>query len=337
MEGWNATSGDRLWTKQAEGEGFRGHPENLWDKVILWRDQVLDQRGPGLAYNILTGDPILRRNPLTGKVVPWQFTKIGHHCNYAIAGEHLMTFRAESAGFLDIATGGTTHLRGFRSGCRNSLIPANGILNAPNFAQGCRCNYSIFTSLALVHTPEVEKWSYSPLKLGEGELKRVGINFGAPGDRLVSDGSLWLNYPATGGPSPDLKVVHQPENPSWFRNHTSQISGDGLKWVASSGVEGLSTVTIPLGKTDDQQQAFTVRLYFAETEKSRIGERVFDVELDGKTVLQELDIFKEAGGKNRLLVKEIKGVRLLDSLRLELTARKGKTLISGVELVRDGG
>ena len=73
-------------------------------------------------------------HPLTGEPVEWEFTKSGHHCNYAIASEHMLTFRAASAGYLDLATGGTGRLEGFRTGCRNSLIPAGGVLNAPNFA-----------------------------------------------------------------------------------------------------------------------------------------------------------------------------------------------------------
>ena len=58
------------------------------------------------------------------------------------------------AGFYDIASGGTGRLKGFRSGCRNSLIPANCVLNAPNMVHDCSCSYSIFTSLGLVHVPE---------------------------------------------------------------------------------------------------------------------------------------------------------------------------------------
>ncbi|MCK5921936.1 MAG: PQQ-binding-like beta-propeller repeat protein, partial [Methylococcales bacterium] len=100
-------TGESLWRKYSEGKGFKGHPENYWDKVILWKDQILDQRGPGLAYDMETGDPILRKNPLTGKEDPWAFTKSGHHCNYAIASEHLMTFRAGDAAFCDLETGST--------------------------------------------------------------------------------------------------------------------------------------------------------------------------------------------------------------------------------------
>ena len=113
-----------MWKKYATGRGFRGHaerpdhmghPENLWDKIIVSNDQILDQRGPGMAYELETGKPITRTNPITGKPISWEFTKLGHHCNYAIANPHLMTFRADTAGFCDIASGQTARLKGFRS------------------------------------------------------------------------------------------------------------------------------------------------------------------------------------------------------------------------------
>ena len=40
------------------------------------------------------------------------------------------------------------------SGCSNSTVPADGLLNVPNFAVGCVCNYPIQTSFAMVHMPE---------------------------------------------------------------------------------------------------------------------------------------------------------------------------------------
>ena len=33
-----------------------------------------------------------------------------------------------------------------------------------------------------------------------------GINFGAPGDRKTDDGTLWLDWPSVGGPSPEISV-----------------------------------------------------------------------------------------------------------------------------------
>ncbi len=247
VRGWRGKDGAELWSKTAEGKGFRGHPENVWDKVILWKDRVIDQRGPGLAYDLLSGERVMCRHPVTGESVPWEFTKNGHHCGYVIASEHLLTFRASTAGYTDLATGGTTHLHGFRSGCRNSLIPAGGVLSAPNFANGCSCDFQVFTSLALVHVPEADGWAYSAFARPGARVRRVGINFGAPGSRQVAGGSLWLNYPGKGGPSGDLRVTVEGERPTWFCGHASQIQGDHLTWVAASGVEGVSSVTVPLG------------------------------------------------------------------------------------------
>ncbi len=85
-------TGETLWSKKSTGEGFRGHPENYWDKVIIWHDQILDQRGPGKAYRLLDGEPVTQANPLTGTSEDWEFTKVGHHCNYAVANESLLTF-----------------------------------------------------------------------------------------------------------------------------------------------------------------------------------------------------------------------------------------------------
>ena len=67
IEATDGRTGATLWTKQASGQGFKGHPENYWDKVIIWKDQLLDQRGPGRAYNLRSGQPVAQTNPLTGR------------------------------------------------------------------------------------------------------------------------------------------------------------------------------------------------------------------------------------------------------------------------------
>ena len=46
-----------------------------------------------------------------------------------------------------------------------------------------------------------------------------------------------------------------------------------------------------------------VELFFADTYWSEAGRRVFDVALNGQTVLENFDIVKESGGKGRVLVK----------------------------------
>ena len=66
------------------------------------------------------------------------------------------------------------------------------------------------------------------------------------------------------------------------------------------------------------RRAFTVRLHFAELDGARPGERVFDVKLQDKLVLEDLDVVKEAGGARRALVKEIKGVKADRALTIEM-------------------
>ena len=229
-------------------------------------------------------------------------------------------------------TGTTGRLTGFRSGCRNSLIPAGGVLNAPNMAHGCVCGYSIFTSLALVHVPEADLWTYNALKKPDEQPRQLGVNFGAPGDRVDKSGMLWLDYPSVGGTSPDVEINVTGDNPGYFRHHTARMKGADLKWVAASGVEGAQDITITLPGGSKQSRNYTVRLYFAEPEDVSGGHRVFGVSLQGEEVLSGLDIAKESGGTNRVLVKEFKGVGIADQLKITLSPEIGRAILCGVAI-----
>ena len=334
---YKGADGGKLWEKRAEGIGFKGHPESLWDKVIIWRDWIIDQRGPGQAYKIKTGEPVKRKHPITGEEIPWEFTKVGHHCNYAIASEHLLTFRARNAGYHDLTTGGTMTLPGFRSGCRNSLIPANGILNAPNFASGCICSFSIYTSLAMVHMPGADKWTYSAFGKNLGPVRKVGVNFNAPGDRMANDGTLWVDYPPSSSPSPRLKLSVQPSKPSGYRVHSRQVQGKPGEhaWVTASGVSGVSSIKLDIGKTKDEPSLYTVNLHFTEPDDHQTGERIFDVLLQGEVVVAALDLAKESGGRMRPLIKHFEHVKVTDSILIELRPVKGKTVIAGIEVIAE--
>ena len=335
ISAFRGKDGSELWKKYSTGQGFRGHPETLWDKIIIWNDRILDQRGPGKSYDLETGEPILRTNPITGKPIPWEFTKDGHHCNYAIASPHLMTFRASSAGFCDIDSTNTSRLEGFRTGCRNSLVPANGVLNSPNMAHGCSCGYSLFTSLALTHVPESEVWSYSALALNAktDQVQKLGVNLGAPGDRQAENGTLWLDYPNVGGSSPVVTIKLEGKDLRYFHKHSAFVETGNQKWVAASGVEGASALTVTLSPTETKERRYTIRLHFLEPDETKPGARLFDVSLQGNPVLQSLDVVKAAEGANRAIVREFKGIPASSNLKVELTPIKGRTLLSGVEIV----
>lgn len=345
-EGLEARQGERgesLWRKSAKSVGFKGHPESRWDRLILWNDRIIDQRGPGLSYELKTGKLITRPHPITGDAVPWEFTTTAHNCAYAIASQNMLTFRDGTAGYCNVADGMTSRLPGFRSGCRSSLIPAGGVLNAPNMAHGCDCGFSVFTSLALVHVPEAETWSYSPLKPPAGRVRRLGMNLGAPGDRLAPDGTLWLDWSGSNQPnnvltraaepSPDVDVRMEADNPRWYRLPTGLMHGAGPHWVGASGVEGIRSFTVPLGGNGKVSGEYVVRLVFAEPADCGPGQRVFDVAVNGSPVLTDFDLNEATGGRYRVIVKEFPNITATDAVRIDLKAKAGRTLLCGIEIV----
>jgi hypothetical protein len=278
-----------------------------------------------------------RINPLTGCEEPRTFIK-SHGCEGSLRDGidygDLITMRSATAAYYDkTIESGTVNISGPRSGCTNSVIPANGLLNVPFFYEGCTCSYPLPSGLALVHMPEeFEQWC----AWGEGKpenIQRVGINFGAPGDRITKKGTLWLDYPSVGGPSPEIAVSVEPDNTEFYYHHSLWVEGgEGWPWVAASGASGITFVTVSGLKNG----AYTVRLYFAEPGGGFPDARVFDVTLQGRTVLEALDIAKATGGRMRGLVREFKGIHADDSIQVHLAPRKGVGMLSGVEIIAEG-
>lgn len=312
---------------------------------VLWKNMDDSYSGPCImhgetlitnpfAYNLRTGDQVMRSNPITGEQTPWSFHR-NYGCNYAVASEHLMTFRSAAAGFYDLANeGGTGNFGGFKSGCTNTLIAANGVLNAPDYTRTCSCSYQNQSSLALIHDPQVELWTYNIMDKGEGPVRRLGLNLGAPGDRSAENGTLWLEYPYKGGPSPEIDVRIQPETAQYYLHHSSRFDGDEHRWVAASGLVGADEIRIPLDNPMRDLMTYTVRLYFTEPDRSiAVGERVFDIAIQGKTVVHDFDPVAEAGRPRMSMVKEFSGIEATEELIIAFTCSSGESILSGIELI----
>ena len=334
---------------------YRGADGDLiWDEAISYGEPCIIHgetiiAGTG-AHSLLTGAQKMRVDPLTGLETPWTYHR-NYGCNYAIASENLLTFRSGAAGFFDLgsdgADGGTGNFGGFKTGCTSNLVVANGVLNAPEYTRTCRCSYQNQTSLALVHVPEVEVWTdYGALERA-GAIRGVGINLGAPGDRRAKSGTLWLEYPKVAGPSPEIDISVTPETTRKFSYHSSRIKGDGgLAWVAASGLDGVSTITLDLGASvvgsadaaavgAEEERLYTVALHFAEPADLAPGDRKFDVYLQNALVQQGLDIVAETGGPNRALVLRFGAIPVTRELEVRLTPSEGMVdhlpVISGIE------
>lgn len=82
---------------------------------------------------------------------------------------------------------------------------------------------------------------------------------------------------------------------------------------------------------------YTVRLHFAETyaAHNKEGMRLFSVKVNDKIVLEDLDVFKAAGGFAKPLVKEVKGVKVADGkLTVQFVAKTQNPEINGIEVLR---
>ena len=310
---YRGENGRELWRRDVSYGG----------PCILHGETIITDR---YAYDLLTGIQKRRIDPLTGEDRPWGYSR-RYGCNSAIASEHLLTFRSAAAGYYDLThDGGTGNFGGFRSGCTSNLVAANGVLNAPDYTRTCSCSYQNQTSLALVHDPDVELWVTYFGERGDGPLRDVAINLGAPGNRRAEDGRFWVGHPV-------LPHVKDPEKESgigvgadvtftdggFYTHHSSRITDDGdLGWVTASGCRGISRLELDLAT--DKPARCRVQLYFAEPDRVAPGHRVFDVSIEGERALAGIDVVAEAGGQNRSTTRTVEDIEVADGkLTLEFS------------------
>jgi len=281
----------------------------------------------------------VRTNPLTGLQEPRAIPK-SYGCDGGNDYGNLYTMRSGTPAFYDKRVeSGVCSISGPRSGCTNSIIPACGLLNAPYFYEGCTCSYPLPLGLALAPMPPThEQWA----SWGEGKAEnivRLGLNLGAPGDRMTEQGTLWLDYPSRGGPSPEIDVTVAPDSAKPFYRHSAWMKSGPMSpaskqpvqtwpWVAASGIEGASTITIAGLKPGE----FKVHLTFADTTATSPNERVMNIRVNDRLVAEKFDIVAAAGGSLRSCSQSIT-VASKGQIKIDLESMRGTTLISGVELV----
>ena len=316
-----------------------GDGKELWfnktglGRIMLHHSQIIGEKD---SLDIKTGKKSVWLNPVNRQLENWSYART-YGCGAPIASEHLITFRSAAAGYYDLKNkGGTGNFGGFKSGCTANLIAADGVLNAPDYTRTCKCSYQNQTSLALIHMPEAETWTankymgaYSfATKISEPfVVKKIGINFSAPGDRVADDGTLWINYPHDNSPSPSLNIAMN-DDATYTREHSMLFTGD-KKWISSSYAENLKDIEI----TVKNSGKFTIRLYFSEYQTDVADNRLFHVSLQGKQVLKNFNISSAAKGVRKGVMKEFKGVFVDKSLKITLEPISGETLLSGIEMI----
>lgn len=232
---------------------------------------------------------------------------------------------------------------GVRVGGRLFDISVNGSVK--------RARYDILAATGGAHdTAVIEELTVRSDAAGTLRVGFRGIRGGAivAGLELAAAGDL-LAWPARSVTVPaPIDVGTRRAADGWSADAATGASGTGRSTgrridttraadAAPEGVyqhqrEGASTYRID-GLT--AWAAYTLRLHFAETRYRRVGERVFDVAVNGVTRLVDYDILARAGARDRAVVSEL-AVRADEAgeIRVDLSAlnlRRPPTL-AGIEL-----
>jgi hypothetical protein len=280
-----------------------------------------------------------RVNLLTGLTESRVFPK-SYGCDGGVDYGLIYSMRSGTPAFYDKRSeSGTINISGPRSGCTNSIIPANGVLNLPFFYEGCTCAYPLPVSLALVGMPETfEQWaSWGLVEPGSltGKIHRIGLNFGAPGDRVTDDGTLWLDLPNVGGPSPDIAVTTEPPltevKPFYRHSLFLKAGGKGWPWVAGSGVEGVNVVTVSGMKAG----TYRVKISVAVPDEM-LGLHPGSLKIQAGDQTASLEQKAISSGVAQWV--ELEGVKTAPdgSLRIEFSSENGNPILNGIEVIDVG-
>jgi hypothetical protein len=177
-------------------------------------------------------------------------------------------------------------------------------------------------------------------------VKSLNVNFGANGDRHDAAGNLWVapNIPRL-NKIPVLRFApveeYYPGGAKFARSSVySAIENTDQALVFASSAWGLKKSVIAVAEEKGPAGVFTIELGFAAPPGDKNGQRVFDVKLQGQTVLKAFDIAKETGGVNRAVWKKLDNIAADKELTLELVAgtetptREQMPLINGMKIRR---
>ena len=305
----DAEDGSLLWTKAI---GYRIRPLVLEDMLIAepW------------GFDLRTGKQKMRKHPITGREQPWQFERPGHHCGTISASPNALYYRSGSIAYYDLLTDyGTNHFAGQRPGCWINLVPANGLLLAPEASSGCVCTFSIHCTTVFAPRPMNKAWGVFSSPGESKPVKQLAVNFGAPGDRRGPEGRLWFGFPHTSGRMQtkfDVNVSYVAGG-AYFSDPSEYFDVEGTEapWLYASGAKGVIACSIPLVDEGDGAALYDVRLAFAAPADEAPGTRVFDVKIQGETVLEGFDVVAEAGGTGKAIERDFTGIRVDKDLDIE--------------------
>ncbi len=357
---FGSTAGaDKSWAVWPSG-GYKGRALSVYDGStgkLLWYRFANYRARPVVTedfvyaepwgFHLLSGEPKTRVHPVTGEKAQWAFARYDKQCGTFAGSRHFLFGRSRGVGYQDLFTDqGLYTILNSRSSCWVDTSSGGGMMIKPPHAIGCKCDVSMPFTFALASVP-------TPLALpqvfaqpgGTLPVKHLYLDFGATGDRRDAGGRLWL-APTRGKDAGKLLLSYEVEVKSIDgAGHCRRtavytpIENTDLDFVFASAARGLNTARIPIAEDDKGGGTFNIRLGFSALPGDKPGQRVFDVKLNGKTVLKDFDIIRETGKADRALWKEFT-MPINKELTLAMVAKTGNPdvtqmpLINGLQILR---
>jgi outer membrane protein assembly factor BamB len=302
---WDGATGRLVWN-QSSGHSFM---PVVADRAIYAEPWV---------YELKTGKRVKRMHPVTGKAADVCWARKGKHCGGYNGSEHFLFGRNMGVGYYDTQRDdGMYTFWHSRIACTNDVGTGGGMMIKPPYAIGCRCAWSQPFTVALAQVDQEPEASFEMAQPSDAmPVKHVRLNFGAEGERRDGDGNLWIRpgrnrfghfshvefvYGPTWLSYPRVDHYHASVNRS---NVHTQIEGTDLDFVFASGARGIRRCVIPLSRPQDGKATYSVRLGFCALPHDRPGQRVFDIRVNGKALVEKFDAVAATGGPDRAVWRE---------------------------------
>ncbi|MFC1713174.1 PQQ-binding-like beta-propeller repeat protein [Candidatus Poribacteria bacterium] len=338
-DAWRHSTNTLTWKRMMALSVEDGHviwskPNNSRTRPVIVGDEIyIEPR----VCSVQTGEIKMRAHPITGEQVPWEYLRPGHTCAVSSASANMLFYRSASTAFYDLAEDrGLTIFGAIRPGCWINMVPASGVLLFPEGSAGCTCSYPIRSSVVLKHKSQRNQpWNVFVTHGFSDTARHLFVNLGASGDMKDGEGNVWFSYPNPvtkygGNHYPNYGVKFSMDEKildgMGFFNYdvrSASIEGTDKPWLFNAGCVGLLACNVPLVNDTwgDDPGIYTVSLGFAALAGDQVGQRVFDVKLQGEVVVRDFDVVKEAGAPNKAITRTFSGIKVAGDLMVELVPK----------------
>ncbi len=129
----------------------------------------------------------------------------------------------------------------------------------------------------------------------------------------------------------------------WQADTGGQTSSDGGARSTSTAISSAATVPQAVYRTWRQGKQvkyalnvpdgrYHIRLHFVESQYAAAGRRLFDVAMEGRTLISNFDIYKAAGGRHKAVRKAFSNVLVRGGLQIQLRSSAQQALVCGIEV-----